>query len=352
MGCRELDISDCFIFSTEKDHSAAHFEYSPFGKIISENGSMPENFAFRFSSEYNDSETGLVYYNYRYYDANMGRWINRDPIGEDGGDNLYGFVGNDGVNRWDYLGLKKIYFTILYGYDYPGAVSALIKDLNKKLKTYTGTRKDSVNEVCLKKASFTMDHSRKALEEGYGFIYTHGGLRTKKNKGDFGLYTYLKQIPRDAKPHLTVADAITAGNPPYRRWLSKDSQAKYKAWAKRKRAWERNGKISPGSEPKTYTKEELANESLTENDFIVQIQLMSGFVNPEKILNATPTNPISKELFFYGCWAGLLQDTTTHGITIKRGHDLKRTVDTLDIDVNMEKSMKSILDKLSTYKVK
>jgi RHS repeat-associated protein len=106
MGCRNLDISDCFIFSTEKDHFAAHFEYSPFGKIISENGSMPEKFAFRFSSEYNDSETGLVYYNYRYYSPELGRWLNRDPIEERGGPNLYGFVGNDGVNGWDYLGME------------------------------------------------------------------------------------------------------------------------------------------------------------------------------------------------------------------------------------------------------
>jgi hypothetical protein len=33
-------------------------------------------------------------------------WPSRDPIGERGGRNLYGFVGNNGVNRWDYLGLK------------------------------------------------------------------------------------------------------------------------------------------------------------------------------------------------------------------------------------------------------
>jgi RHS repeat-associated protein len=67
---------------------------------------MPEKFAFRFSSEYNDSETGLVYYGYRYYSPELGRWINRDPAEEGGGNNLYGFVGNDGVNRWDVLGFK------------------------------------------------------------------------------------------------------------------------------------------------------------------------------------------------------------------------------------------------------
>ena len=47
----------------------------------------------------------LRYYGSRYYDPLTGRWPSRDPIGEDGGLNLYGFVGNEGVNRWDHLGL-------------------------------------------------------------------------------------------------------------------------------------------------------------------------------------------------------------------------------------------------------
>lgn len=41
----------------------------------------------------------------RYYNPESGRWVNRDPIEEAGGGNLYGFVGNDAVNRWDLLGL-------------------------------------------------------------------------------------------------------------------------------------------------------------------------------------------------------------------------------------------------------
>ena len=145
MGCRELDISDCFIFSTEKDHFAAHFEYSPFGKIISENRSMPENFVFCFSSEYHDSETGLVYYNYRYYDADMGRWINRDPIGEQGVYNLYGFVGNDGVNRWDRLGLKVTWRIATYtSKEYSDLVGITKIDEVLIVETpYTGIEPDS-----------------------------------------------------------------------------------------------------------------------------------------------------------------------------------------------------------------
>jgi RHS repeat-associated protein len=55
--------------------------------------------------EKNAENSGSVAdYTYRYYHPKTGRWPSRDPIGERGGVNLYGFVGNDGVNWWDYLG--------------------------------------------------------------------------------------------------------------------------------------------------------------------------------------------------------------------------------------------------------
>jgi RHS repeat-associated protein len=49
---------------------------------------------------------GVTYYGYRWYDPLTGRWPSRDPIGERGGLNLYGFVGNGGVNRIDVMGLR------------------------------------------------------------------------------------------------------------------------------------------------------------------------------------------------------------------------------------------------------
>lgn len=52
-------------------------------------------------------QTGLVYYGHRYYSPNLGRFINRDPIEEQGGINLYSFVGNNAVNSWDYLGMDS-----------------------------------------------------------------------------------------------------------------------------------------------------------------------------------------------------------------------------------------------------
>jgi RHS repeat-associated protein len=53
-----------------------------------------------------DEEPALVYYNYRFYNPRDGRWINRDSIAEEGGWNLYAFVGNASVIYVDYLGLE------------------------------------------------------------------------------------------------------------------------------------------------------------------------------------------------------------------------------------------------------
>ena len=50
--------------------------------------------------------SGVRYYGYRFYSPGQGRFLNRDPIEEQGGLNLYGFVGNDPINAWDYLGLS------------------------------------------------------------------------------------------------------------------------------------------------------------------------------------------------------------------------------------------------------
>jgi len=84
----------------------AHYEYDPFGRTTVATGAKAQDFTHRFSTKPLDGETGLYYYGYRYYDPATGRWPSRDPIEERGGVNLYGFVGNDGPNRWDLLGLE------------------------------------------------------------------------------------------------------------------------------------------------------------------------------------------------------------------------------------------------------
>ncbi len=86
---------------------SARYEYGPFGELIRATGPMAHINPFRWSTKYWDEETDLAYYGYRYYSPSLGRWLSRDPIGEEGGNNLYGFVGNNPVNLFDALGLVQ-----------------------------------------------------------------------------------------------------------------------------------------------------------------------------------------------------------------------------------------------------
>jgi len=88
---------------------SAQYEYGPFGEVIRETGPMAKANPLRFSTKCQDDETDLLYYGYRYYGASTGRWIGRDPAGEQGGMNVYGFVENNPVNSFDLLGLLDYY---------------------------------------------------------------------------------------------------------------------------------------------------------------------------------------------------------------------------------------------------
>jgi RHS repeat-associated protein len=84
--------------------AAARYDYGPFGEPIRVSGTMGTVKPIRFSTKYMDSESGLLYYGYRYYSPLTGRWLSRDPIGERGGVNSYAFVGNSPVGEIDLVG--------------------------------------------------------------------------------------------------------------------------------------------------------------------------------------------------------------------------------------------------------
>ena len=79
----------------------AQYEYSPFGKVIRASGDMAEANPIRFSGKYQDAESGYYYYGYRFYNPDTGRWLNRDPIEEEGHIELK--VANEYGSIIDYL---------------------------------------------------------------------------------------------------------------------------------------------------------------------------------------------------------------------------------------------------------
>jgi RHS repeat-associated protein len=85
----------------------AAYTYGPFGETLRAVGPLAQANPWRFSTKYQDDETGLLYYGYRFYNPTDGRWMNRDPIGEEGGLNLHTFAGNDPTNSLDAVGLRE-----------------------------------------------------------------------------------------------------------------------------------------------------------------------------------------------------------------------------------------------------
>ena len=194
----------------------AHYEYDGFGNITEENGTLKDEFDIRFSTKKQDSQTGLYYYGYRYYDPVTGRWPSRDPIEESGGVNLYGMVGNESIGLIDYLGLDRhneSYVIFKYGKDswlerfksFPRAdqvtsLDEIVRDLQEKIDPYS---KDGVNPChCVEKLQINTHGSKGKIEFGP----ESGDLRSGKRQA---YRDFLKQ--HGLKPGEKFDDSYSDG---------------------------------------------------------------------------------------------------------------------------------------------
>ncbi|MBQ6009067.1 MAG: RHS repeat-associated core domain-containing protein [Kiritimatiellae bacterium] len=88
----------------ESGNVVAAYEYDDFGRTILQSGPLADFFRHRFSTKYYDAETGLYYYGIRFSHPILMLWLNRDPLEEEGGINLYLMCNNNPYN-YDVLGL-------------------------------------------------------------------------------------------------------------------------------------------------------------------------------------------------------------------------------------------------------
>jgi RHS repeat-associated protein len=94
-------------------------KHTSFGKASVDPESSVVN-PLKMPGQYEDVETGLYYNWHRYYDPKIGRYLRADPIGLDGGINLYAYVENNPLTRNDFRGL-----------DYFGHPSGLLGDASR-----------------------------------------------------------------------------------------------------------------------------------------------------------------------------------------------------------------------------
>ena len=109
--------------------------YDSFGKPLETTGTIDTRFLYT-GRDY-DADTELYYYRARWYDPQARRFISEDPIGLDGGINLYAYVGNNPINKIDPWGLLD-YTVQLLGRDLPISIKLgnnprLKEDYRKRL---------------------------------------------------------------------------------------------------------------------------------------------------------------------------------------------------------------------------
>jgi RHS repeat-associated protein len=94
----------------EMDNSSgvtqAQYSYDSYGRVAKLAGSLDAD--FRYAGYYYHAPSGLSITQNRFYSPLLARWLNRDPIAERGGTNLYGYVANKPVSERDPSGLMGI----------------------------------------------------------------------------------------------------------------------------------------------------------------------------------------------------------------------------------------------------
>ena len=94
------------LLSDASGNEVGRYRYDAFGNTLEISGVRASENPYRFSTKELHGASGLYDFGFLFYSASMGRWINRDPIREDGGLNLYAMVGNNPLNAVDDYGLQ------------------------------------------------------------------------------------------------------------------------------------------------------------------------------------------------------------------------------------------------------
>lgn len=89
--------------TTEDGTIEARYDYDPYGRMTKIINNKESDFAY--AGYYNHQTSCLFLTLFREYNASVGRWISRDPMGEGGGVNLYDYVLNSPINSYDPFGL-------------------------------------------------------------------------------------------------------------------------------------------------------------------------------------------------------------------------------------------------------
>ena len=162
---------------TNEGKLAERYSFSAFG----EEGSPAVLSPWRFCSKRHDPETGFILFGRRLYDPVSGRFITSDPLGYEGGPNLYAYAQNCPLTRFDLFGLNT------------DPSSPLIDPTQEKSQSY----KERAHEVA-KTVEEIAKKSFDAAQKGVRSVVSHIG-------------TGIKVAGRESLPRIPYVSDLSMG---------------------------------------------------------------------------------------------------------------------------------------------
>lgn len=179
---------------------------APDGTPVAES---PTGLDVGFQGQIRDEVTGFYQMGYRWYNAVLGRWLSRDPIGVVGGLNLYASFRNSPSVYFDNIGLREQSLAVSFSYDDSNA-----------LRFRISIAVDAASRVCRNVAV-----SRGAY---FSFYTTQQGNPTSRCFSDcgFDIGAFLRTdvgygVSSWAKMHPLNAYSSSAVSVPFKNSLSK-----------------------------------------------------------------------------------------------------------------------------------
>ena len=156
------------VVNVETGQVSQRIEYGPFGEVITDTN--PGFQPFGYAGGLYDPSTKLVHFGARDYDPATGRWLTPDPRYFDGGSfNLYAYVLNDPINRFDPTGNAG-----------PLAVVAVVAEIGFVVLDVAALV-GSIRDYCLGGATTVKDIIEQAFLLGAGVALPLGGFAALKN---------------------------------------------------------------------------------------------------------------------------------------------------------------------------
>jgi RHS repeat-associated protein len=182
------------------------YRYNPFGSPFIRNA---EGWGSRIESAYNNrflytgrewlAAVGLYDYRNRVYSANLGRFMQTDPIGFDAGDvNIYRYVGNEPVDRTDAYGLWYVHTGIIYGSGAAPDINSIMCYAGKPIPRLSTTKNTSAEMNCQCVKDCMMAHERSHIADAIKEL----GPDLCKNKPNGSAILYGKPFQPDKQQQI------------------------------------------------------------------------------------------------------------------------------------------------------